>query len=263
VTAPGWIIDINEYHGDVWVAGGYGFMARWDGTTFRDAKYFNNDADVLHVHDDVLYVGGSWNEEPAPGAGWGVSAWDGTKWVTPRTDYPLGSVGMATYNGRLVLGIFGGLVTSYDGVLEVPMPGIGYGVRDVATYQGDLYVTGYFQTAGPRSSKYIAKWSETVVGVRDPVPAAGLKVDAFPNPFNPAMTIRIQHATRGTLDVAVYDVQGRRVKQVVSDESRAAGTVELHWDGTNDRGQRISSGVYFLRVQSGRDVVTRKLVQIK
>jgi hypothetical protein len=120
-------------------------------------KWFNNDAYALHVHDDVLYVGGSWNEEPAPGAGWGVSAWDGTRWVTPRTNYPLGTAGMATYNGRLVLGGSNGLMTSYDGALEVPMPGINNTVRDVMTYQGDLYLTGYFQTAGPWSSKYIAR----------------------------------------------------------------------------------------------------------
>jgi len=93
--------------------------------------------------------------------------------------------------------------------------------------------------------------------------AAQLNVESFPNPFNPAMTIRINHATKGILAVDIYDVAGRRVKRVMSDASRSPGTVELQWDGTDDRGQRTSSGIYFLRVQSGRDVVTRKLVQVK
>jgi hypothetical protein len=77
------------------------------------------------------------------------------------------------------------------------------------------------------------------------------------------MTIRVQHASRARLVVDIYDVGGRRVKRVANDASRAPGTVELQWDGTDDRGERTASGVYFLRVQSGRDVVTRKLVQIK
>lgn len=265
VTAPGWIIDIEEYHGNLWLAGapGFeGFMARWDGTSFQDLKSFNNSAYVLHVHDDLLYVGGDWNDEPAPGAGWGVSAWNGSNWATPRTDYELGSEGMATLNGRLVLGIGGGLVTSYDGAVEVPMPGIHGTVRDVATYQGDLYVVGHFTTAGAQPSRYIAKWSETLVGVRDPAPALGLKVESFPNPFNPSLRIRIEHASQGFLGADIYDVGGRRVKRLAN-ESRAPGTVELRWDGTNDRGEATASGVYFLRVHSGRDVVTRKLVQIK
>jgi hypothetical protein len=262
VTAPGWIVDIEEYHGDLWVAGTSGFMARWNGVTFQDVKEFNNDAYTLHVHDDLLYVGGIWNIEPAPGAGWGVSAWDGTQWATPRIDYPLGSEGMTSFNGRLVLG--GDFsVTSYEGALNVPMPGLDYYVRDVATYQGDLYATGDFTQAGGKPSRYIAKWSEQVVAVGDPALTPVLKVESFPNPFNPSMTIRVQHASRARLVVDIYDVGGRRVKRVANDASRAPGTVELQWDGTDDRGERTASGVYFLRVQSGRDVVTRKLVQIK
>jgi len=266
VTAPGWIYAMEEFHGDLWMAGGSsggGFMARWDGTAFRDVKSLNGGADELHVQNDLLYVGGQWSIPPAPGAGENVSAWNGTNWATPQPDYPQGIAGMATLNGRLVVGIGSGYVTSYVGMLNVPMPGSMSTVYDVATYQGDLYVVGSFQNVGTRPSRYIAKWSETVVGVRDPLTAAQLNVESFPNPFNPAMTIRINHATKGILAVDIYDVAGRRVKRVMSDASRSPGTVELQWDGTDDRGQRTSSGIYFLRVQSGRDVVTRKLVQVK
>ena len=261
-----WIGDFVDYHGDLWLAGSGGaggFMCRWNGANYVDMKSFNNSAYTLHVHDDLLYVGGDWNFEPAPGAGWGVSAWDGSNWATPRTDYPLGTEGMASLNGRLVIG--GGAFTSFDGALEVPMPGVngtGGNVRELMMYQGDLYAVGHLIQAGGKPSRYIAKWSEQVVGVGAPVLASALKVESFPNPFNPSVTVRVAHAMRGVLTVDVYDVAGRRVRRLAN-ESRASGTIELRWDGTDHRGEKMSSGVYFLRVQSGADVVTRKLVLLK
>jgi flagellar hook assembly protein FlgD len=60
----------------------------------------------------------------------------------------------------------------------------------------------------------------------------------------------------------VYDVQGRRVKTLV-DGSKDMGTHKVVWNGTNDRGANVGSGVYFYRLVTGKKVLTKKLVMLR
>jgi subtilisin family serine protease len=69
--------------------------------------------------------------------------------------------------------------------------------------------------------------------------------------------------TRDThVSLAVYDVAGQEVRTLVNG-SLPAGTRTLTWDGTNDNGERVSSGVYFYRIIAGEDVATDKMMLIK
>jgi len=86
------------------------------------------------------------------------------------------------------------------------------------------------------------------------VPDAGAAVNRLgngcPNPFNPATTVRYslgRDTTRARL--AVYDVAGRLVA-VLSDGPAAAGEHEARWDGRDDDGRAVSSGVYFVRLSA-------------
>lgn len=81
---------------------------------------------------------------------------------------------------------------------------------------------------------------------------AGLLVQAHPNPFNPQVSLRMDLPTSGPARVHIVDVRGRRVRDLFSG-SRPAGPLELHWDGRNDRGRALPSGVYFVRLE-GEDV---------
>ena len=71
------------------------------------------------------------------------------------------------------------------------------------------------------------------------------------------------HLPSGT-DVAfvVYNMMGQRVKTLVNEEI-GAGAFMVTWDGTNEAGERVSSGVYFYRVVAGENTVTRKLMLAK
>lgn len=64
------------------------------------------------------------------------------------------------------------------------------------------------------------------------------------------------------VSLAVYDVSGQEVRTLVN-ETLPAGTRTLIWDGTNDNGERVSSGVYFYRIIAGEDVATDKMMLIK
>jgi len=84
-----------------------------------------------------------------------------------------------------------------------------------------------------------------------------------PNPFNPSTSIEFSVDKTQSLDIAVFNVQGQRVRQLVS-STFSEGTHQVIWDGRNDRGQMVSSGVYFSRVtpDSGSPV-SRKMVLAK
>ena len=84
----------------------------------------------------------------------------------------------------------------------------------------------------------------------------------YPNPFNPETTIRYQIASRTNVELRVYDVNGALVKTLVN-ESRAAGSYSLQWNGTNDHGQPVSSGVYFYKLNAGQFSDVRKMTLVK
>jgi hypothetical protein len=84
----------------------------------------------------------------------------------------------------------------------------------------------------------------------------------YPNPFNPITTIRFIAPGTDPVLLTVYDVNGRRVKTLVS-RALSPGPHEVQWDGTNERGASVSSGVYLYRIVSGNWHQTKKLVLLK
>ncbi len=89
-----------------------------------------------------------------------------------------------------------------------------------------------------------------------------LAVSAYPNPFNPATTIRYDVPSRGRVVVSVLDITGAHVTTLV-DEVRDAGSYPVRWDGENAEGARVSSGVYFVRLEHSSATRTRKIVLLK
>jgi len=88
---------------------------------------------------------------------------------------------------------------------------------------------------------------------KEPMPAARatIRLTAAPNPFNPVTTLRYELAEAGTVELAVFDLQGRRVRTVDSGW-REAGGHECVWDGRDGRGRPAPSGAYVARVQAAR-----------
>jgi len=69
-----------------------------------------------------------------------------------------------------------------------------------------------------------------------------------PNPFNPMTHVLFSLAQPGRVQVAVYDLSGRRVA-LIADEVYGAGDQDVLWTGRDDDGRAVSSGVYFVRVE--------------
>jgi len=83
-----------------------------------------------------------------------------------------------------------------------------------------------------------------------------------PNPFNPSTTIRYVLPARGNVRVSIYDIAGRLVTTLV-DREEAAGPYGVEWNGTGADGARVSSGVYLVRIEAGKQSLSRKMVLLK
>ena len=86
--------------------------------------------------------------------------------------------------------------------------------------------------------------------------------DNFPNPFNPQTKISFDLPVATPVDLAVYDVSGRRVTTLVA-EVMPAGRHFTLWNGTDSMGQSVSSGVYFYRMIAGGEALTGKMMLLK
>ena len=83
-----------------------------------------------------------------------------------------------------------------------------------------------------------------------------------PNPFNPQTTISFSLAASGFVRLGIYDVKGRLVTTLVS-EVRSVGVQSTTWNGIDHRGTEVGSGIYFVRLESGGQVQTRKILLLK
>ena len=105
----------------------------------------------------------------------------------------------------------------------------------------------------------------TVIGV-DPVtpsaPAVFALEQNFPNPFNPVTTIMFSLPEKGEVELGIYDVSGRLVKTLY-DGVMDPGKHKATWDGRNNGGRSVSSGVYFCKLIAKDKVAETKMVILK
>jgi hypothetical protein len=86
-----------------------------------------------------------------------------------------------------------------------------------------------------------------------------------PNPFNPQTTIRYDLPSGGSaihVRLLIVDLSGRRVRTLVN-EDQAGGAQSAVWNGRDDAGNPVASGVYFYVLDAGKQRLTRKLVLLK
>jgi hypothetical protein len=84
----------------------------------------------------------------------------------------------------------------------------------------------------------------------------------YPNPLNPSTTIAFSIAKESDVELVIYDVAGARVKTMVRDH-RVANNYRLTWDGKNESGDAVASGVYFYRLTAGSFTTTKKMVLLR
>ncbi len=84
----------------------------------------------------------------------------------------------------------------------------------------------------------------------------------YPNPFNPETSISYDLARDGFVSIKVHDLRGTLVKTLVNDV-QPSGYKTIKWNGTSDRGQKISAGLYFYRIEAQGFTDTKKMALLK
>jgi hypothetical protein len=130
-------------------------------------------------------------------------------------------------------------------------------INDLASVKiNDVTISGIEYNRITKSSSEIVFASETVL------PTEFSLEQNFPNPFNPSTIVRFSVPKTSDVSVVIYDFTGSEVKTLFSGTVEA-GTKTASWDGTNNSGNILSSGTYFVRMISGDFVQTRKMIFLK
>jgi len=117
------------------------------------------------------------------------------------------------------------------------------------------------------TNAFFISHTATSVDENTVIPNNFLTLENYPNPFNPATTISFDLPKDGNVNLKIYDVTGRLVRVLVQ-EHKLAGAHTILWDGLDDAGQKVASGVYIYRMEfvdaaGEKMVMTRKMSLIK
>ena len=124
------------------------------------------------------------------------------------------------------------------------------------------------KTAGGKTSHYssvgsfVANKVTSVDKSDTKIPTSFSLSQNYPNPFNPTTTISFGLPKESYVTVRIYDLMGREVKTLVS-ENKKAGAYEVQWRGDNNFGQSVATGTYLYRISAGDFVQAKKMILMK
>lgn len=129
------------------------------------------------------------------------------------------------------------------------------------TYYYKLRAVDIFGNAGPASNEIVVSTdSMTWIDSGETKPDKFQLMQNYPNPFNPNTTIRFQIPAGAMVDLSIYDITGKKIRQLVEGDY-AAGSYTVQWDGKNFAGKTVASGVYYYRLRADTyDAVQRMIM---
>jgi len=140
--------------------------------------------------------------------------------------------------------------------VDKPLFAVEYGTgRTVAWWEE------YNETAHPF---HFVKCLYDISGVPDMAPLAEANMLVYPNPFNPSTTVTFALPEAGRIQLAVYELGGRLVR-TLAEGSFGVGPQQVPWDGRDDQGNPMASGVYFskLTLPGGKGEMIQKMALIR
>ena len=226
---------------DIYIFGGYFFGVSGGVMTFNTVNHtFSRVGDLnreraggaaVAVDARDIYIIGGYNENPAQ----------------PALD------SLTIYN-------------THSGGIEAG-PRLNWGRSDLmaAKYGDSIYIFGGFDnnlTLVPIIEKL-----EVLTGISSTGPPPGASADFsleqnYPNPFNPETVISYRLSVVSDLTLAVYNLLGEKIVTLV-DARQGAGRHQVRWNGRDENGQPVSSGVYLYRLRAGNFVQTRKMMLVR
>jgi hypothetical protein len=271
IMGPGTVRKENEMY-KMWYWGGreswpvseiqVGLAISHDGVSWVKYDDASTTAAPFSRSDPVLKVGspGEWDQ---------LRVWSPAVLATD-TGYEMWYAGRAGYTTppQLV-----GYAISMDGIAwqksphnpvisERPVWGFSYLTSSVLEFDGfyHLWFTSFpFANEGQRAEIGYARSVSDSSAIASEIPANHVLSPNHPNPFNRATTLRYGLPERAEVVLVIYDILGRHVKTLARGVEEA-GFKSITWDGTDDFGRAVSTGVYLYRIHAGDFIQTRKMV---
>ena len=134
--------------------------------------------------------------------------------------------------------------------------------------EGDFWASLQIESNDPDEGIYILPIHmivSAVTGLEDltmEIPKEFQLFQNSPNPFNPTTVINYHLPKASQVDLVVYNMLGQRIKTLVSGRQDAR-QYKIRWDGTNDQGAKVASGIYIYQLRSEDNVATKKMILMK
>lgn len=148
-----------------------------------------------------------------------------------------------------------GLGRYYDEIAD----GFGLTFRAGSEYSGEIHLIG----AVINDTLY---GDTTVVSVKDGknfLPTSIKLYQNYPNPFNPSTTISFEISEQSNISIIIYDVLGKEVFRLIDKRDYNAGVHNVIWNGTGTNGSKAASGIYFYRLITGKQTLSRPMILLK
>jgi len=105
-------------------------------------------------------------------------------------------------------------------------------------------------------------WNSSVRVLTSSLPLQNALFGNYPNPFNPTTTIKYSLKENSKTSLVIYNSLGQKIKTLV-DAPQASGLHTLIWNGKNDRGQQVASGMYFIKLSAGKFLQTKRMMMLE
>lgn len=132
-------------------------------------------------------------------------------------------------------------------------------LRVVVTFNSLVVV----DTSGISPGQFITIIESAEVSIDEPtpqIPSEHIVINAYPNPFNKSIVIDIKNLDSYNYELTIHDLLGRQIKKEYINNEKSTSYI---WDGTDDHGKPIPSGIYFLRVRSEHKKADKKIILLK
>ena len=132
----------------------------------------------------------------------------------------------------------------------------------------DTFGTYEYWVVAKYSGNYLSDESNhvtveyTTVDEGEEYPLKTELVNNYPNPFNPKTEITYSLKESGRISIEVYNAKGQKIKVLVND-IKEKGVYSAIWNGRNENGKEVPSGIYFYRMKKGRYTSTKKMILLK
>ena len=138
--------------------------------------------------------------------------------------------------------------------LNTPIPNNTFDLIGILTQRSD----GRYVTA-----RFLDDFRPPTLSITDkPVSLENRLIGNFPNPFNPSTTIAFELISNTHVNIAVYNLRGQKIVTLL-DDLRDAGSHTVNWNGIDENGLNVASGIYFYRLQTPENIQTKRAILMK